>query len=233
MGYSILELVLRLLREDGYAATAAYPGQLFPQITDLVAAAHIEKVDRNNLTVVIEVNLICPASTGGTACELEALRVIELLGNSGAQCVQSACSYDGVAQVYMVPILATFTGITEENRCVIWPGFYCYVDNRLHRYAVEFTAEQTTAQEAQYVMGQELPVGIRTGSSVWEIQLEEQIPAGRLEAEETEGEFDVKIISEYSTEVFSGCRWTSVRRERNKQGLRRLRKGYAAAREVT
>ena len=34
MGYSILELVLRRLREEGFAADVAFPGQKYPQIRD-------------------------------------------------------------------------------------------------------------------------------------------------------------------------------------------------------
>ena len=79
MGYSILELVLRRLRQANFNANVAFPGQMFPQITNTVAAVHIEKVDRANLTVTIEINIICPASMGGTACEVEALRATETL----------------------------------------------------------------------------------------------------------------------------------------------------------
>ena len=112
MGYSILELVLQRLREEGFSADIAYPGQKFPQITEAVAAVHIEQVDRANLTVTLEVSIVCPAAMGGTACEVEALRATEVLRWAGAVCVQRGCTYDGVAQVYMVPILATFTGTT-------------------------------------------------------------------------------------------------------------------------
>ena len=45
MGISILELVLRRLREAKFTADVAFPGQKFPQITKPVAAVHIEKVD--------------------------------------------------------------------------------------------------------------------------------------------------------------------------------------------
>ena len=74
MGYSILELVLRRLRQAGFRADVAYPGQKYPQIGETVATAHIEKVDRANLTVTMEVSIISPAAAGGTACEVEALR---------------------------------------------------------------------------------------------------------------------------------------------------------------
>ena len=66
MGISILELVLRRLREAKFTADVAFPGQKFPQITKPVAAVHIEKVDRANMAVTVEVNIICPAAIGNT-----------------------------------------------------------------------------------------------------------------------------------------------------------------------
>ena len=188
MGYSILELVLRRLREVGFEASVAYPGQVFPQITGTVAAVHIEKVDRANLTVTIEITLVCPASLGGTQCEMDALRVTEVLRWAGAVCIQNGCRYDGIAQVYMVSVLATFTGITEENRCVIWPGFYCYVGNQYHRYAVDFQTEQTADVRGVYAMGETDPVGLYSGEGIWKIRMEELIPVGSEELEEPEGE---------------------------------------------
>ena len=128
MGYSILELVLRRLREANFTADVAFPGQKYPRIDKTVATVHIEKVDRANLTVTVEVNIICPASMGGTACEVEALRATEILRWTGAVCVQNGCSYDGVAQVYVVPVLATFTGVTEADSCAIGPGFKVYIN---------------------------------------------------------------------------------------------------------
>ena len=99
MGISILELVLRKLRQARFTADVAYPGQKFPEIKSTVAAVHIEKVDRANMTVTVEVNIISPADLGGTACEVEALRATDALRWAGAVCVQNGCTYDGVSQV--------------------------------------------------------------------------------------------------------------------------------------
>lgn len=171
MGYSILELVLRRLRQAGFRADAAYPGQKYPQIGETVATAHIEKVDRANLTVTMEVSIISPAATGGTACEVEALRATEILRWAGAVCVQNGCTYDGVSQVYVVSILATFTGTTDENACVIWPGFYCYVDGSLQRFATNIRIEEVTGRQVEFEMGEgPLPGSARaaaTGTSCW------------------------------------------------------------------
>ena len=231
MGYSILELVLRRLREDGFTADIAYPGQMFPQVSEPVAAVHIEKVDRANLEVTVEVSIICPASMGGTACEVQALRATEVLRWAGAVCVQNGCTYDGIAQVYVVSVLATFTGVTEAEDCTVWQGFYCYVDGLLHRFVVGFTAVQETGGKAEYVIGEANPIGTSLGANAWELRVEELIPVGSPEFDSPSEPCAVKIVTEQKTEVYSGCRWISVRREFTKQGLRRIRTGIALTRE--
>lgn len=231
MGYSILELVLRRLREDGFTADIAFPGQKFPQISDTVAAVHIEKVDRANLEVTVEISILCPASMGGTVCEMHALRATEVLRWAGAVCVQNGCTYDGIAQVYVVSVLATFTGVTEADDCTVWPGFYCYVNDRLHRFTVGFTAVEETGAAAEYVVGEGAPVGTSIGTTGWEIQMEELIPVGSPEIAGSSAPCVVKILTDQKTEIYSGCRWVQVRREFTKQGLRRIRRGIALKRE--
>ena len=231
MGYSILELVLRRLREDGFTADIAFPGQKFPQISDTVAAVHIEKVDRANLEVTVEISILCPAAMGGTVCEMQALRATEVLRWSGAVCVQHGCTYDGVAQVYVVSVMATFTGTTEAEACSIGPGFSCYEDDQILRFAVGVTAVQETGAAAEYVIGEKRPIGTSVGTEVWEIQLEELIPVGSPEFASPAGPCALRILTDQKTEIYSGCRWTQVKREFTRQGLRRTRKGIALARE--
>ena len=231
MGISILEMVLRLLREAKFTADVAYPGQKFPQVTKPVAAVHIEKVDRANMTVTVEINIICPAAMGGTACELEALRATEILRWSDAVCVQNGCSYDGISQVYVVTILATFTCVTEANKCSFGPGFLASVNNIVQYHAIAFSEEEVPGVQAEYVMGESAPAGISQGSSLWYIQLEELFPAGMPESADPAGAFDLKIVTDVKTEVYYHCRWTSVKREFSKEGLRKIRRGIAMLRQ--
>lgn len=231
MGISVLELVLRRLREENFTADAAYPGQKYPLITETVAAVHIEKVDRSDLSVTVEVNIICPASMGGTQAELEALRATEVLRWAGAECVQQGCSYDGAAQVYVVPVLATFTGITAEDSFTLGPGFSVYLNDTLMPFAVSFQAEQKWEHEAVFEIGAAAPVGISQGSWIWSIQLEEQIPNGNLEAVISSELFELKVESGTVTETYYHCRWTNERREFTREGLRRVRTGIAMLRE--
>ncbi len=231
MGYSILELVLRALRQYNFNADIAYPGQKYPQITESVAAVHIAKVDRANLTVTVEVNVICPASMGGTACEVEALRATEILRWEGAVCVQNGCTYDGVSQVYVVPVLATFTGITEADDCEIGPGFQVYINEIYHPFVVAVSGEEDPGYQAEYEMGEGAPMGVSRGSYLWHIELEELIPAGSPEADEPAGAFQLQIVSSRKTETYYHCRWTKVKREYTQKGLRRIRSGVAMLRE--
>ncbi len=227
MGLSILDMVIHRLKEEKFKADIAYPGQKFPKITEPVAAVHIEKVDRGGMTVTVEVNIICPASLGGTACELEALRATEALRWAGGMCIQNGCTYDGVSQVYVVQILATFTGVTEADEYTIWPGFYVYINDTIQLQVVAFSEEETNGFQREYAMGESAVAGVSQGSKLWSIQLEERIPNGTGERDANEGEFTLKVETEKKTELYTGCYWTSTQREFTKDGLRRIRKGFA------
>lgn len=232
MGISILEQVLRRLRNAEFQTSVAYPGQKYPQITKTAAAVHIVKVDRANMTVTLEVNIITPASMGGTACELEALRATEVLQWDGAICVQNGCTYDGSTQVYVVAVLATYTCVTEADSCTLGPGFRVFINNSYQPFAVSFSEEEIRQETAEYAMGEENPVGISLGKRLWEITLEEHILPGSPEAAEPKAAFELRIERDAGTETFYHCRWLSIRREMDRSGLRRIRKGIAMLREV-
>lgn len=233
MGISILEKVLYRLREAKFKANVAFPGQKYPQITEPVAAVHIEQVDRASMTVTLEVNVICPASYGGAACELEALRATEALQWDGAICVQNGCTYDGASQVYMVTILATYTCVTEANSYTLGPGFDIYVNNIYHRFAVSFAETETRSHTVEFAMGERSPAGISMGSSVWEITMEERILPGFSEMSEPKGAFELRIEREAGTETYYDCRWTSVHRTLDRNGQRRVWKGTALRKVVS
>lgn len=231
MGISILELVLRRLRQENFTADVAYPGQKFPKVTDTVAAVHIEKVDRAAMEVTVEVSIICPAAMGGTVCETEALRATEVLRLNGAVCVQRGCSYDGISQVYVVPVLATFTGVADTESYTWGPGFQVYISDQLLMDIVGVSVGESTGAQAEFSMGNGTAAGASVSGSAWSIRMEELIPAGYEEPEDPEEEFSLKIATALKTEVYTGCRWTKVQRSFTKEGLRRIREGFALGKE--
>lgn len=231
MGISILELVLRRLRDEGFAADVAYPGQMFPQIREPAAAVHIEKVDRANLTVTLEVNIICPAALGGTTCELEALRATSVLGLAGAVCVQNGCSYDGIAQVYTVSVLATFTCLTDATDCTLGPGFQISVNGTVMPHVTAFTAEQTAEHLLRYEMGDSRPADVAPGVAHWKLRLEERIPADTYEPYSPENDVTLCRMGAVRYDYFYHCWWTRVTWEYTQAGLHRIHEGFALSRE--
>lgn len=231
MGFSVLELVLQCLREKNFYADVAYPGQKYPEITDTVAAVHLDRVDRANLTVTVEVNVICPAAMGGTACELEALRVTDALRWAGAVCVQNGCIYDGISQVYMVSVLATFTGIAGQQNFAQGPGFTVSVGDIQYPYVVSFTSEAVEERQAEYAMGETEPQGFTKGQQLWRITMEELIPAGSDQETDPDGDFELRVSSTVTTEVFHRCRFTQIKRQHTREGLRQIRSGFSMLRE--
>lgn len=233
MGISILELVLQKLREAEFAADVAYPGQKYPPIQNTVAAVHIAEVDRANMTVTVEVTVISPAELGGTACETAALRATEVLRWAGANCIQKGCDYDGMAQVYCVSILATFTCITDAENCAMGPGFTVYVDDTRLEFISAFSNAELRDVICCYEMGEDYPAGLCTGRSKWEITIQEIIPAGSEEVIYPNAATGVTVEkSNGETEIFRDCLFTSVQRENTNAGLKRTWKGVAKTRVV-
>lgn len=229
MGFSILEAVVRMLQNAGIPADAAYPGQKYPAIKETSVAVHIEKVDRAKQSATVEVTVICPAERGGTQCELEALRITEVLRAAGAICVQNGCAYDGIAQVYCVDILAEFNCVTDKDSLLLGPGYQVYVNGVPLQRVTGFTAERYADSKLNFVMGESAPAGCCAGCGGWKITIEEQIPS--REYEQSEGFEPVTVTLEKEVgvqEIYSGCRWTSVKREYGPGGVRRVRVGISA-----
>lgn len=136
-----------------------------------------------------------------------------------------------MAQVYAVPILATFTAVTEADDCVMGPGFDVYINGLRQPNAAAFAEEELTGCQAEFVMGEAAAATTSRGSRLWQIQLEELIPAGTPETEEPNERFELKLVTARKTEVYYSCDWTSIRREFTRDGLRRIRRGLAMMRE--
>lgn len=231
MGFSVLELVLECLREHNFHADVAYPGQKYPEISDTVATVHLKQVDRANLAVTVEVNVICPAAYGGTACEVEALRATEALRWIGGECIQNGCVYDGISQVYMVSVLASFVGIAGEGHFSQGPGFTVSVGDVVYPYVISFASEEECQWQTEYAMGDTELQGLTKGPQLWKITMEELIPPGSPRELDPDGDFELRVSSGSGTEVFHRCRFTQVTRRHTREGLRQTRTGYSMMRE--
>ena len=231
MGTLILTKVQDALEIAGFDVNVAYPGQKYPQIRDTVAAVHMEKMDGNSQEMTVEVDILCPASMGGTMCEYRAFQATEALSAVGASCVQNGCVYQAATNTFRVTIHATFSGNAESEDGTIGPGFQVFIDNVLQPYATAFTSEKAADHKAIYGIGVTMPETITAGPFLNTFQLEELIPLNQTAAEAHTGVFSILVETENTIERFYVCRWVSIRQAYTKEGLHRVRKGIARIRE--
>lgn len=228
MGDGILASVLETLGQAGFPAEAAYPGRRHPALEETVAAAHIESVDTEKLTVTVEVTILSPAQLGGTACEMAALRAAAALRGMGAACVQSGCRFDGLARVYSVAIQAVFPETLKAEEWKTALGFRVSLDDTPLPCVRGFTAEKRTDWAASYTIGENTPAGMAPGRVIWNITLEERFPIGSGETAQSDDGFQLVVErASGKKERYLGCRWSTEKREFTSAGLMRLRTGYA------
>jgi hypothetical protein len=191
----------------------------------------MEKMDGNTQEVTVEVDIVCPASAGGTRCEQEAFAATQTLTAVGARCIQNGCVYHTATNTFMVTIHATFAGSSQSEDGTIGPGFQVYINNVLQPYATGFTSLKEADHKVIYSVGITMPEGSTAGPFLHTFQLEEMIPIGQTTPESHTGSFTIRVETEKTVEKFFVCRWSSIRQEYTKEGMKRIRKGIARIRE--
>ena len=88
-------------------------------------------------------------------------------------------------------------------------------------YTVSFTSERKTDNEVTAI-----------NDAQWEFTLEELLPPGTSEPPAPTEPFKLTVTRSNSTETFSECTWTSVRREDTIRGISQTRSGKAGSRSM-
>ncbi len=225
MGIPIVELVLEQLRGADFRAAGAYPGGKRMDLAETAAAVHIFHADDSGVTVAVEI--LTPFAQGGTVCQQEALRAMEVLRRAGANCTQGSCELDEKLQLYRVQVLAAFLGTAGAESFLPGLGFSVYVDGTLLPYGTAFTGELTADWEVQYEIGRSAPLDTVSGRKLWKIALEETFPAGISPASGGAEPFELRVERDGSVEIYRGCRWIQEKRSHSREGLLRMRQGIA------
>ena len=220
MGDVILEWVVQLLQDNGIWAEAAQPAGNMVAVENTLSAVSLEQVDQAKETATIVVEVVSPAKQGAKICQIRALKVYDVLRNAGAVCRQDKCSFVSKADIFCVPVTAVFRGIVTQDDWRPHPGYTVRINGEELPRITGFSAVQETRTVIDTLPDAE-----------WEFTLEELIPAGSTVAASLEGPFRLDLTSETVSETFTQCRWTSVRREYNHQGLRLTRSGISPHRQ--
>ena len=218
---TIVSEVISKLTSGGIRAAEAYPGKRIPALTDAVAAVRLGKVDRSVRMTHLEVVVMSPASLGGSACETTALRAVGILQDMGGTCVKAVCKFDEMADVFYINIDVEFFGTALADRWSAGPGYAIKIGAQAMNYVTSFQIQRETDKDVAAI-----------ANAKWRFTLVELLPPGTSEPSDPSEPFTISVSRNGGDETFTGCTWTSVKREDTIKGVSQVRVGIADKRNV-
>lgn len=219
MGQTIVSKVIDILQDVDIRADEAYPGGRIPALTGPVAAVRLGRVDRAVRTTAVQVIIMSPAAQGGAVCDATALRAIQAMEDSGAVCQKELCRFDNAADVFYIEITAEFLGLALENKWSPGPGYAIAIGYQDMEWATGFSIQRKTDDTVTAI-----------ANAKWEFTLEELLGPGSVDPPDPTEPFTLTVTRAMTDEVFTGCTWTSVKREDTIRGIRQVRTGVAKTR---
>ena len=218
---TIVSEVIRELTTGGIRAAEAYPGKRIPALTGAVAAVRLGKVDRSVRTTHLEVVVMSPAASGGSACEITALKAVEILQDMGGTCMKAVCKFDEMADVFYINIDVEFFGTALPDSWSAGPGYAVKIGAQAMNYVTSFLAQRETDKEVTAI-----------ANAKWRFTMEELLPPGTSEPADPSEPFTMSVSRSGGDETFTGCTWISVKREDTIKGVSQVRVGIADKRSV-
>ena len=218
---TIVSEVINKLTTGGIRAAEAYPGKRIPALTGAVAAVRLGKVDRSVRTTHLEVVVMSPAASGGSACETTALKAVGILQNMGGTCVKAVCKFDEMADVFYINIDVEFFGTALPDSWSAGPGYAVKIGAQAMNHVTRFQIQRETDKEITAI-----------SNAKWKFTMEELLPPGTSEPSDPEEPFTMSVDRSGGDETFTGCTWISVKREDTIKGVSQIRTGIADKRTV-
>ena len=222
MGQTIVKKVIQILQDARIRADEAYPGGRIPALTGPVAAVRLGKVDRAVRSTAVQVTIMGPAQDGGSACEAVALRAVQALEDENGTCQKDLCRFDDMADLFFIEITAEFFGVALENSWSPGPGFAITIGQQELEWATGFSISRQTDKEVTAI-----------SDAVWQFTLEELLGPGSVDPPEPIEPFVLTVTRPMGDEVFTGCTWTSVKRQDTIRGISQIRSGIAKNRTIS
>ena len=216
---TIVSEVINKLTTGGIRAAEAYPGKRIPALTGAVAAVRLGTVDRSVRMTHLEVVVMSPAASGGSACESTALKAVEILQEMGGTCLKTVCKFDEMADVFYINIDVEFFGTALPDSWSAGPGYAVKIGAQAMNYVTSFLAQRETDKEVTAI-----------ANAKWRFTMEELLPPGTSEPSDPAEPFTITVTRSGGEETFSNCTWTSVKREQTIRGVSQIRQGIAGGR---
>lgn len=232
MALPSITAVVDMLQTDGIPAIQGYPGGVFPQLKDPVVAVNMKLYDTAAMLLTVVAEVRSPGEKDGWVCEDMATQVAHSLWAQGAACRQGTCNYDSRSGQVFVQVEATWHENTQVEEMVAALPYKVVLNGESLSYAVGFTAEQTVELEKYGAIGEEGEKQLLSRDLGWVITLEELFPKGKVGEAVMEGPAQVQILRTDGAEIFRNCVFTKLQRKETMDGVKQIRTGWTAVREV-
>ena len=216
---TIVSNVIDKLSLGGIRSAEAYPGKRIPALSGPVAAVRLGKVDRSVRTTHVEVIIMSPSATGGSACELAALQAVEILQNMGGTCIKEVCKFDEMANVFYINLDVSFFGTALPDSWSAGPGYAIKIGAQAMNYVTSFQSRRAVDSAATAI-----------ADAKWKFTMEELFPPGTGEPSPPAEPFTITVTRKLGEETFTNCTWTSVKREDTIRGVSQIREGISGGR---
>lgn len=122
MSKSIVTITLEALTAAGMRAFEAYPGTTAPVLTDFAVAVSLDGVDTSEKTVTVRLDIMAPASMGGSGCRKAAVKALDVLEQLGAKATLEGCEYSPKSCLLTMAAKGVFRGTEKQS------GFTAYLE---------------------------------------------------------------------------------------------------------
>lgn len=204
----MVEQVMATLKAAGFRTQRAYPGEIMPEITGVVAAVGLESVDYTIEATTVKVEILCPLPLGAAVCEDAATEAGAAMQAAGMFCRVENIAFNGRTGLFCAAIMASTAKIADQTGNISFK-----IGAVVQTYVVSFTAERQTSEEG----------------TTWKVRLEQFFPSGAEEDKDPSGS---TFTLTNGAEVYHGCSWVSQIRVTEAAGTRQIREGTAMSRTV-
>lgn len=209
----MVEQVISTLKAAGFRTQRAYPGEIMPEITGVVAAVCLESVDYTIEATTVKVEILCPMSLGAAVCEDAATEAGAAMQAAGMFCRVEGVVFNGRTGLFSAAALASTAKLADQIGNMPFK-----IGAVVQNYVVTFTAERQVSQDTSQV--EDAP---------WTVRLEQFFPFGAKEDTDPSGN---TFTLTNGSEVYHGCCWVSQKRVTEAAGTRQIREGTAMSRTV-
>ncbi len=121
MSKSIVTIAIEALTAAGLRAFEAYPGTTAPVLTGPAVAVSLAMADNSEKTVKVRLDVLVPASMGGSGCRNAAVKALGVLERLGAQGILEGFEYSRKSCLMSMAVVGIFRGTERET------GFEKYI----------------------------------------------------------------------------------------------------------